>query len=48
MTMEYLGQKLELIDVEDYPLEIPTKALLILLIIVTIITIIVLVIAIIK
>ena len=35
MTMEYLGQKLDLIDTEKYLFELPTKALLLLLIIVT-------------
>ena len=40
MTMEYLGQKLDLIDTEKYPFELPTKALLLLLIIVTLIIII--------
>ena len=48
MTMEYLGQKLDLIDTEKYPFELPTKALLLLLIIVTLIIIIGLAIALIK
>ena len=29
MTLEFLGQKLDLIDMNDYPIELPTKALLI-------------------
>ena len=48
MTMEYLGQKLDLIDAEKYPFELPTKALLLLLIIVTLIIVIGLVIALVK
>ena len=48
MTMEYLGQKLDLIDTEKYPFELPTKALLLLLIIVTLIIVIGLVIALVK
>ena len=48
MTMEYLGQKLDLIDTEDYPFELPTKALLLLLIIVTLIIVIGLAIALVK
>ena len=48
MTMEYLGQKLDLIDTEKYPFELPTKALLLLLIIVTLVIVIGLVIALIK
>ena len=48
MTMEYLGQKLDLIDTEKYPFELPTKALLLVLIIVTLIIIIGLVIALAK
>ena len=48
MTMEYLGQKLDLIDTKKYPLELPTKALLLVLIIVTLIIIIGLVIALAK
>ena len=48
MTMEYLGQKLDLIDTEKYPFELPTKALLLLLIIVTLIIVTGLVIALIK
>ena len=48
MTMEYLGQKLDLIDTEKYPFELPTKALLLMLIIVTLITVIGLVIALVK
>ena len=48
MTMEYLGQKLDLIDTEKYPFELPTKALLLLLIIVTLIIVIGLVVALVK
>ena len=48
MTMEYLGQKLDLIDTEKYPFELPTKALLLLLIIVTLVIVIGLVIALVK
>ena len=48
MTMEYLGQKLDLIDTEKYPFELPTKALLLVLIIVTLIIVIGLVIALAK
>ena len=48
MTMEYLGQKLDLIDTEKYPFELPTKALLLMLIIVTLIIVIGLVIALVK
>ena len=48
MTMEYLGQKLDLIDTENYPFELPTKALLLLLIIVTLIIVIGLAIALVK
>ena len=48
MTMEYLGQKLDLIDTENYPFELPTKALLLLLIIVTLIIVTGLVIALVK
>ena len=48
MTMEYLGQKLDLIDTKKYPLELPTKALLLVLIIVTLIIIIGLIIALAK
>ena len=48
MTMEYLGQKLDLIDTDKYPFELPTKALLLLLIIVTLIIVIGLVIALVK
>ena len=48
ITMEYLGQKLDLIDTEKYPFELPTKALLLLLIIVTLIIVIGLVIALVK
>ena len=48
MTMEYLGQKLDLIDTEKYPFELATKALLLLLIIVTLIIVIGLVIALVK
>ena len=48
MTMEYLGQKLDLIDAEKYPFELPTKALLLMLIIVTLIIVIGLVIALVK
>ena len=48
MTMEYLGQRLDLIDTEKYPFELPTKALLLLLIIVTLIIVIGLVIALVK
>ena len=48
MTMEYLGRKLDLIDTRRYPLEILTKALLLVLIIVTLIIIIGLVIALAK
>ena len=48
MTMEYLGQKLDLIDTEKYPFEFPTKALLLVLIIVTLIIITGLVIALAK
>ena len=48
MTMEYLGQKLDLIDTEKYPFELPTKALLLMLIIVTLIIVIGLVIALAK
>ena len=48
MTMEYLGQKLDLIDTKKYPLELPTEALLLVLIIVTLIIIIGLVIALAK
>ena len=48
MTMEYLGQKLDLIDTEKYPFELPTKALLLVLIIVTLIIVIGLVIALVK
>ena len=48
MTMEYLGQKLDLIDTEKYPFELPTKAMLLVLIIVTLIIIIGLVIALAK
>ena len=48
MTMEYLGQKLDLIDTKKYPLELPTKALLLALIIVTLIIVIGLVIALAK
>ena len=46
--MEYLGQKLDLIDTEKYPFELPTKALLLMLIIVTLIIVIGLVIALAK
>ena len=48
MTMEYLGQKLDLIDTEKYPLELPTRALLIVLIIVTLVIVMGLVITLIK
>ena len=48
VTMEYLGQKLDLINTEKYPLELPTKALLLVLIIVTLIIVIGLVIALVK
>ena len=48
MTMEYLGQKLDLIDTEKYPFELPTKALLLVLIIVTLVIVIGLVIALAK
>ena len=48
MTMEYLGQKLDLIDTEKYPFELSTKALLLMLIIVTLIIVIGLVIALVK
>ena len=48
MTMEYLGQKLDLIDTEDYLFELPTKALLLLLIIVTLVIVIGLAIALVK
>ena len=48
MTMEYLGQKLDLIDTEKYPFELPTRALLLLLIIVTLIIVTGLVITLIK
>ena len=48
MTMEYLGQKLDLIDTEKYSFELPTKALLLLLIIVTLIIVIGLFIALVK
>ena len=48
MAMEYLGQKLDLIDTEKYPLELPTKALLLVLIIVTLIIVIGLVVALVK
>ena len=48
MTIEYLGQKLDLIDTENYPFELPTKALLLLLIIVTLVIVIGLVIALVK
>ena len=48
VTMEYLGQKLDLIDAEKYPFELPTKALLLLLIIVTLVIVIGLVIALVK
>ena len=48
MTMEYLGQKWDLIDTKKYPLELPTKALLLVLIIVMLIIIIGLVIALAK
>ena len=48
MTMEYSGQKLDLIDTEKYPFELPTKALLLLLVIVTLIIVIGLVIALVK
>ena len=44
MTIEYLGQKLDLIDTEKYPLELPTKALLLMLVGITLVIIIVLVI----
>ena len=46
--MEYLGQKLDLIDTEKYPFELPTKALLLMLIIVTLIIVIGPVIALVK
>ena len=48
MTMEYLGQKLDLIDTKKYPLELPTKALFLVLIIVTLIIVIGLIIALAK
>ena len=48
MTMEYLGQKLDLIDTEKYPLEFPTKALLLMLIVVTLVILIGLSIAFVK
>ena len=48
MTMEYLGQKLDLKNTEKYPFELPTKALLLLLIIVTLVIVIGLVIALVK
>ena len=48
MTMEYLGQKLDLIDTEKYPFELPTKALLLMLIIVTLIIVIGLGVALVK
>ena len=48
MTMEYLGQKLDLIDTEKYPFELPIKALLLLLIVVTLVIVIGLVIALVK
>ena len=48
MTMEYLGQKLDLIDTEKYPFELPTKALLLMLIIVTLVIVIGLVLALAK
>ena len=48
MTMEYLEQKLDLIDTKKYPLELPTKALLLVLIIVTLVIVIDLVIALAK
>ena len=48
MTMEYLGQKLDLIDTKKYPFKLPTKALLLMLIIVTLIIVTGLVIALAK
>ena len=35
MALEFLGQKLDLIDMNDYPIELPTKALLIVLLVAT-------------
>ena len=46
--MEYLGEKLDLIDTEKYPLELPTKALILMLTVVTLIILIGLSIAFVK